>query len=129
MCAASTHENEEVMIANLNKIIKKNKKNLLTIIIPRHINRSGKIFDDLVKDKLKVIRHSTKKKLKPDTDIYIVDTYGEVSKFYNISKITFVGGSIVKHGGQNPWTSWKENHIINDPNIGNFKEIYTFLKK
>ena len=129
-CAASTHENEEVMIAKLHKIIKKNKKNLLTIIIPRHVNRSGKIFDDMVKEKLKVIKHSSKEKLKYDTDIYIVDAYGEVSKFYNISNITFVGGSIVKHGGQNPLEPVRlGNHIINGPNIRNFKEIYTFLKK
>ena len=77
------------MIAKLHKIIKKNKKNLLTIIIPRHVNRSGKIFEDMVKEKLKVIKHSSKEKLKYDTDIYIVDAYGEVSKFYNISNITF----------------------------------------
>ena len=129
-CAASTHENEEVLIAKLHKIIKKNKKNLLTIIIPRHVNRSEKIFDDLVKENLKVIRHSSKEKLKHDTDIYIVDVYGEVSKFYNISKITFVGGSIVKHGGQNPLEPARfGNHIINGPNVENFKEIYKFLKK
>ena len=63
---ASTHENEEMMIAKLHKIIKKNKKNLLTIIIPRHVNRSGKIFEDMVKKKLKVIKHSSKEKLKYD---------------------------------------------------------------
>mgnify|MGYP001176060295 CR=1 FL=1 len=39
----------------------------------------------MVKENLKVIRHSSKEKLKHDTDIYIVDAYGEVSKFYNIS--------------------------------------------
>ena len=44
--------------------------------------------------------------------------------------ILLLGGSIVKHGGQNPLEPVRlGNHIINGPNIGNFKEIYTFLKK
>ena len=67
--------------------------------------------------------------MKDNTDIYLVDSYGEVSKFYNISKITFVGGSIIKHGGQNPLEPARfGNYILNGPNIDNFKEIYTFLR-
>ena len=128
--ASSTHKTEEIFCAKAHLKLKKKITNLLTIIIPRHVNRSEKIFDDLVKENLKVIRHSSKEKLKHDTDIYIVDAYGEVSKFYNISKITFVGGSIVKHGGQNPLEPARfGNHIINGPNIENFNEIYKFLKK
>ena len=41
-----------------------------------------------------------------------------------------MGGSIVKHGGQNPLEPARfGNYIINGPNIENFKEIYAFLKK
>ena len=59
-----------------------------------------------------------------------MDTYGEATKFYQLSKITFVGGSIVKHGGQNPLEPARlGNYIINGPNIDNFKEIYAFLIK
>ena len=39
-----------------------------------------------------------------------------------------MGGSIIKHGGQNPLEPARlGNYIINGPNIKNFKEIYTFL--
>ena len=59
-----------------------------------------------------------------------MDTYGEATKFYQLSKITFVGGSIVKHGGQNPLEPARlGNYIINGPNIDNFREIYAFLTK
>ena len=59
-----------------------------------------------------------------------MDTYGEATKFYQLSKITFVGGSIVKRGGQNPLEPARlGNYIINGPNIDNFKEIYAFLNK
>ena len=40
--------------------------------------------------------------MRNDIDIYFVDTYGETKKFFKISKIVFLGGSLVKHGGQNP---------------------------
>jgi 3-deoxy-D-manno-octulosonic-acid transferase len=129
-CAASTHESEEILIGKLHKNLKKNKKKLLTIIIPRHINRSKKIIDDLNKIGLKTITHSSKNKLKENTDIYLVDTYGEASKFYNLTNITFVGGSIIKHGGQNPLEPARQgNFIINGPNVNNFKEIYAYLSK
>ena len=130
LCAASTHHGEEKLISKLHKIIKKKEKNLLTIIIPRHIERIPKIMDDLRKNNLKVITHSSNKNLKENTDIYLVDTYGEASKFYNLSNVTFVGGSIVKHGGQNPLEPARlGNHIVNGPHISNFSEIYKFLLK
>ena len=129
-CAASTHESEEILIGKLHKKIKINKKKLLTIIIPRHINRSLKIINDLNRIGLKTITHSSKIKLEKDTDIYLVDTYGEASKFYNLTNVTFVGGSIIKHGGQNPLEPARlGNYIINGPNVSNFKEIYAFLIK
>ena len=48
----------------------------------------------------------------------------------NISKIVFIGGSIINHGGQNPLEAARlGNRIIHGPNIENFGEVYHFLKK
>ena len=129
-CAASTHDGEEKIISKLHKNIKEREKKLLTIIIPRHIHRAQKIIKYLNQNNLNVITHSSSQKLKKNTDIYLVDTYGETSKFYSLSNITFVGGSIIKHGGQNPLEPARlGNYIINGPYISNFKEIYKFLVK
>jgi len=129
-CAASTHEGEESIISKLHKNIKKKQKKLLTIIIPRHINRVEKILEQISINKLNVIKHSSRTGIKQNTDIYIVDTYGEASKFFNLSNICFMGGSIINHGGQNPLEPARlGNYIINGPNIENFKEIYDFLSK
>jgi 3-deoxy-D-manno-octulosonic-acid transferase len=79
---------------------------------------------------LKTIVHTTNQKLKTNTDIYLVDSYGVSSKFYNLSNVTFMGGSLIKHGGQNPLEPARMgNFIINGPNVDNFKEIYSFLFK
>ena len=127
-CAASTHNNEEILIGNLHKKLKKKERKLITIIIPRHINRTNKIINDLNNIDLNCVTHSSNQKLKQNTDIYLVDSYGETSRFYNLTNISFVGGSIINHGGQNPLEPARlGNYIINGPNVKNFKEIYAFL--
>jgi 3-deoxy-D-manno-octulosonic-acid transferase len=127
-CAASTHNNEEILIGKLHKKLKRREKKLITIIIPRHVNRTNEIIDALNNLNLNCITHSSNQKLQKNTDIYLVDSYGESSRFYNLTNVCFVGGSIIKHGGQNPLEPARlGNYIINGPNIKNFKEIYTFL--
>ena len=129
-CAASTHFNEEILIGNLHKKLKKKQRKLITIIIPRHVSRTNEIKETLNKIDLNCILHSSNEKIKKDTDIYLVDSYGETSKFYNLTNISFVGGSIIKHGGQNPLEPARlGNYIISGPNVKNFKEIYAFLNK
>ena len=127
-CAASTHYNEEILIGNLHKKLKKREKKLITIIIPRHIHRSNEIKEALNKLDLNCITHSSNQKIKKNTDIYLVDSYGESSRFYNLTNVSFVGGSIIKHGGQNPLEPARlGNYIVSGPYVKNFKEIYTFL--
>jgi 3-deoxy-D-manno-octulosonic-acid transferase len=127
-CAASTHKNEEILIGKLHKRLKKKEKKLVTIIIPRHINRTNEILNKLDELNLNCIAHSSNQKIQKDTDIYLVDSYGESSKFYSLTNVCFVGGSIIKHGGQNPLEPARlGNYIINGPNVKNFREIYAFL--
>jgi len=129
LCAASTHRSEELFIGKVHKELKLKIKNLITIIIPRHINRKKEIVDELTKIGLNSELHTVSKKLKKKTDIYIVDTYGEASKFFLLSKLTFLGGSLIPHGGQNPLEPAREgNYILYGPNVDNFKEVYRMLE-
>ena len=51
-----------------------------------------------------------------------------ISRFYNLTNITFVGGSLIKHGGQNPLEATRFGcNILHGPNVDNFKEIFKFL--
>ncbi len=127
-CAASTHKDEEMFIGRVHNELKSKIKNLITIIIPRHINRTSSIINELRSIGLNYQLHSENKKIKKTTDVYLVDTYGEATKFYLLSKLTFLGGSIIKHGGQNPLEPAREgNYILYGPNISNFKEVYEML--
>ena len=129
-CASSTHENEELICGLAHKNLKKKYKNLLTVIIPRHINRVSIIKNNLEKSGLRVQIHKKENKIQDGIDIYLVSSYGETALFYNKIKNIFMGGSLVKHGGQNPLEAIRYGcRIINGPFISNFKEIYDYLKK
>ena len=128
-CAASTHPSEEIFCTNIFQNLRKNKNEII-ILIPRHVERANLIEKALNNKNLVVHKHSSRKKISKNTDVYLVDTYGEVKKFLGFSKITFIGGSIIPHGGQNPLEAVRQNAmVIHGPNIQNFKEIYDFLKK
>ncbi len=127
--AASTHKNEELFAAKTHFLLKKKNKKIITILIPRHINRVNEIKNELRKLNLNIIYHSSKNKNLKDIDIYIVDTFGESKKFYKIATTVFLGGSIIKRGGQNPLEPARYGaKILHGPHIDNFVEVYNFLK-
>ena len=129
-CASSTHKSEEVFCANVHKELKKKYKNLLTIIIPRHVNRTTEIINEIKNLDLKFHLHNPKKKINKNTDIYIVNSYGKTKSFYKICKNVFLGGSLIKHGGQNPLEATRYGcNIMHGPSVENFNEIFQFLKK
>ena len=126
--ASSTHSNEEVFCAKTHIELKKRIKDLLTIIIPRHIHRTNNIVLELKNLGLNVATHSSKIKDLNDIDIYIVDTFGETKKFHKIGYSVFLGGSIIKRGGQNPLEAARYGaRILHGPNIDNFKDVYKTL--
>ena len=127
--ASSTHKNEELFCAKAHLELKKKYKNLLTIIIPRHIHRVGEIKEELSSLNLNVTTHKSKNKNLIDIDIYIVDTFGETGKFHNIACSVFLGGSIINRGGQNPLEAARfGSKILHGANIDNFKDVYKLLK-
>ena len=133
-CAASTHPTEEMLCAKSHLKIKKNYSNVLTIIIPRHIDRTEKISAELLNLNLKIAFYSKLDQMDETTDILIIDSYGESLKFYNISKYVFVGKSLSKtlimNSGQNPIEPARLGcKIFHGPNVTNFVEIYEYLKR
>ena len=129
-CASSTHHDEEITCGLAHIKLKKKYKNLLTIIIPRHVSRAGEIESKLNELNLKVHLDHPKKKVNSNTDIYLVNSYGKTKLFYKICKNIFLGGSLIVHGGQNPLEAARYGcNILHGPHISNFNEIYKFLNK
>lgn len=128
--AASTHPGEEDIIGQIHEQLKEAHPELLTIIVPRHPQRSKDIARELSRRKLKIAVRSEGQKAGVETDIYIADTMGELGIFYRLVPIVFIGGSLVEHGGQNPLEAARlECAIILGPHMENFTEITRELEQ
>ena len=99
LIAGSTHAPEEKIVLNVFKNLKEKHPDLQLILAPRHTERVNEVIN-LVKQSgfSYSLRSQTD---KPETDIYIIDTLGELSGFYKYADVVFVGGSFAPVGGHN----------------------------
>jgi 3-deoxy-D-manno-octulosonic-acid transferase len=122
--AASTHANEEHMIAETHRDVAQQFPTLLTIIVPRHAARGASIAADLRGMGYTLAQRSAGEMLTANTDIYLADTMGELGLFYRAATIVFMGGSLIAHGGQNPLEAARlDNAILTGPHTHNFSAI------
>jgi 3-deoxy-D-manno-octulosonic-acid transferase len=128
--ALSTHPTEEEFCIKIHASLKSQYANLLTIIIPRHINRIPEIKKIIINAKLNFLITESLDNFENNTDILIINSYGNTKKILKSSKYVFIGGSLVNHGGQNPIEVAYNNALIfHGPHVHNFSEIYDFLNK
>jgi 3-deoxy-D-manno-octulosonic-acid transferase len=128
--ALSTHPTEEEVCIKIHSSLKSQHPNLLTIIIPRHINRIPEIQKIIINTKLNFLIAESLDNFKNNTDILIINSYGNTKKILKSSKYVFIGGSLVDHGGQNPIeVAYNNSLIFHGPHVHNFTEIYNFLNK
>ena len=133
-CAASTHRGEEEIILRTHNLLKNKINNLLTIIIPRHIIRSKEVYDICNKLNLKGQIVSKSDDIIEKSEILIINSIGEMTKYFYNCKSIFMGKSLsknlIKVGGQNPIEPAKCGcKIYHGPYVSNFREIYNFLNK
>ena len=121
---SSTHNDEEERFALYLPWFKDNVDRVLTIVVPRHPNRG----DDIVRmyrcRYFNVAQRSREEDITPETDIYVADTIGEMGLWYALSSISFIGGSLIPHGGQNFMEAARDkNAVLVGPNMQNFAEM------
>lgn len=99
--AASTHNNEESQLLKAFSALKRFIPNALLLIAPRHPER----FEDVFQLSQHMFRHTARRSapssISPQTEVFIIDTLGELMSFYALSDFAFVGGSLVPIGGHN----------------------------
>lgn len=125
--AGSTHTGEDEMILEAFQQLKKEIQNLKLVIAPRHPERNNTVFTMMEKTNLPCGKRLTKDNFE-NKDIILLDTMGELGKFYSVCDIAFIGGSFNKTGGHNPLEATIfEKPVISGPSIHNFKDIYAIL--
>jgi len=126
--ATSTHPGEEAVVIAAHRMLRMRIPNLLTAIAPRHPERGAGIAQIAAAGQLKSVLRSRGQLPDAATDVYIADTIGELGLIYRLAPIVFIGGSLVRHGGQNPIEAAKLGAaILHGPNVSNFLEIYRAL--
>ena len=102
--AGSTHPPEEKIILGVYKNLLSDFTNLRLLIAPRHIQRADEIERLVAKFGFNALRMSdVAYHLSPIThhQILLLDTIGQLKQLYKFASVVFIGGTLIKKGGQN----------------------------
>src|SRR5262249_36444196 len=99
----STHRGEEEILARVFLRLREQFQSLRLFIAPRHVERLQEIRAKLGALPLRVTLASEALiDGAADPDCMLLDTTGELQRWYSIATVVFIGKSLTAHGGQNP---------------------------
>lgn len=127
--AGSTHFGEDEIILEIFKELKTKINGLKLIIAPRHPERNENVFNLIKKYELTCQKRSQNGDLL-NSDVLLLDTMGELGKFYSVCDVAFIGGSFNKTGGHNPLEATIfSKPVVSGLSVHNFKDIYAILTR
>ena len=135
LVAGSTHDGEEILLAEIADRLRVKFPNLFLILVPRHFERCNDLGPKL---KARGVKFAYRNEILPDThrspgevNCLLVNTTGELKFFYEPATVVFVGKSLTATGGQNPIEPGAQGKaIVFGPNMQNFTDITrSFLTK
>ncbi|MFD0916129.1 lipid IV(A) 3-deoxy-D-manno-octulosonic acid transferase [Pseudahrensia aquimaris] len=126
--SVSTHRGEEAIMGRVHRMVASHAPGLLTIIVPRHPDRSREVEEELQAQGLNVVTRSSGKSIGSHTDVFLGDTIGEMGLYLRLSEIAFMGKSLAAEGGQNPIEpAMTGAAILSGRYVQNFRETYQKL--
>jgi len=121
--AGSTHRGEEGLILEAFAAARKAAPDLALVLAPRHPERSAELEKEAAASGLGAMKRTRAAPDKP-WQVLILDTIGELARFYALADLAFVGGSLVPHGGQNLLEpAYYGTPICFGPHMENFAEL------
>jgi len=122
--AASTHDGEELQVLAAHRTLLERHPEALLVLVPRHPERFAGVRELIEKQAFNVVSRTDAQACNSSTDVFLVDTMGEVPLFYAASDVAFVGGSLVPIGGHNLLEPAAQGlPIITGPHLFNAQEI------
>lgn len=120
---ASTHKDEEAPFVDIYRRLKQTIPELLLVVVPRHPERFDTV-KKLFERQFSVVTRTSRQQCQSETDVYLVDTMGELKMLYAAADVAFVGGSLVPRGGHNILEASAVGvPVLFGPFMNNFKEI------
>jgi 3-deoxy-D-manno-octulosonic-acid transferase len=128
LVAGSTHDGEEVLLADIARRLQEQFPKLFLVLVPRHFERCNDLGQKLQARGVKFMLRSeisSSTKLEPGSlDCLLVNTTGELKYFYEPATVVFVGKSLTASGGQNPIEpAARGKAVVFGPNMQNFADI------
>jgi 3-deoxy-D-manno-octulosonic-acid transferase len=99
--AGSTHAQEEDVVLDAHALIRQRYPDALLVLVPRHPPRFGDVAGALRDRGIAFVSRTSRVPVAADTQVFLLDTLGELPPFYAAGDVAFVGGSLVPIGGHN----------------------------
>lgn len=134
LVAGSTHDDEEqVVLEACRTLAAQGLAGVRVVLVPRHPERAGAICEQVREAGRRAVRWSEARAelppLRPD-DVVVVDTIGQLQRFYAACDVAFVGGSLIPHGGQNMLEPAAQGRaVIFGPHTDNFRRDVELLRE
>lgn len=132
LIGASTHDSEEAVLLQAVRELRGDLPHLLLLLAPRHPERFSSVEALLQRQDWRYIKRSAcSAPAPPDTEVFLLDTLGELVSFYAAASLVFVGGSLIRGPGGH---SMIEPALVGvpvcfGPYTRNFSSIVAELKK
>ena len=127
--AASTHEGEEQTVLHAHRLLLARDSDAMLILVPRHPERAGRIMELIEAEGFRASQRSRGGFPDGNHSVYLADTIGELGTWYRLAKVSFIGGSLARIGGHNPYEPGLiGSTIIHGMHVYNFNEIYEALQ-
>ncbi len=126
LMAGSTSWNEEEVLLRVFGRLRKDFPSLRLVLAPRHPERLNQVVKAVEKSRFQYQLYS--QNLSAPSEVIIIDRMGVLASLYSFADVVFVGGSMVRRGGQNPIeAAASRKAIVHGPNVFNFQDIYQKL--
>ena len=135
LLGGSTHDGEEVILAEVAQRLRPRFPKLFLVLVPRHFERAGEVGRQLRERGVKFVCRNeifaNTQFRAGEVDCLLVNTTGELRFFYRNATVVFIGKSLTAIGGQNPIEPGALGKaMVFGPNMQNFADItHHFLKK
>jgi len=128
LLGGSTHPGEEVVLADQFLRLREKFPDLFLVLVPRHFERSRQVAREL---QARGIKFAFRNEILDQTQYapgevqcLLVNTTGELQRFYEHGTVIFVGKSLTAYGGQNPIEPGALGKaMVFGPHMTNFTEV------
>jgi 3-deoxy-D-manno-octulosonic-acid transferase len=128
--AGSTHPGEEEILLRVFGQLRRRFPELCLIVAPRRPERAGEVAALAQGAGWRIGRRSLMGAVSAETDVFVLDTIGELAGFYSLGTFAFVGGSLVPLGGHNPVEAVQRGlPVVFGPYMTNFRDIAAILRE